>query len=308
MDREKALKATRNGAIAAFISAFLTLGFLLIALKTDADEGFFGFLNDPVIFFDIIVILICAIGMLRRSRVAAIAIFVYFIFAKIFFLLETGKPTGFAVALVFLYFYGKAIQGAFVYHRLEREASPEQKKGSRWKYYVGIPIVVLIFAIMGLGLLTMTSVLPSTEVLAGSRMHASDISALTEEGLIYPDEKVVYFYSSGFLSILESGNILTDNRVVVYIQGEEGGLEIYEMLFADITSVELIEQGDFLNDSIYEVSSDHDEMWLRLYLSTEGEGDQKLIEELKKRVSLVGATQTFNRSILFSAEQARLSA
>lgn len=293
MDREKAIKATRNGAIAAFISAFATLGLALIAISSKAGDGYLGYLNDPIIFFDVILIVICAVGMLKRSRVAAIAIFVYFIFAKIFFLFETGKPTGFGMALIFLYFYGRAIQGAFVYHRLEREENPEQKKGSRWKYYVGIPIVVLTFIIMGFGLLTMTSVLPSTEVLAGSKMHSSDISALTEEGLIYPDEEIVYFYSDGFLSILESGNILTDNRVVVYTQ-EEGSLEIYEMLFADITSIVLIEEGSFLEDSVFEVRSARDDTWLRLFLSTEGKGDAKFVEELKKRVSLAGEIMTLD--------------
>lgn len=307
MDKEKALKATRNGAIAAFISAGLTVLITSLAIYSDAEEGLLGYLNDPIIFFEVVLIVICAIGMLRRSRVAAVVIFIYFIFAKVFFVLETGKFAGLGMGLLFLYFYGKAIQGAFVYRRIEREENPNYKRTSRWRYYVGIPVGVLVLALMVLGLLTMTSVLPSTEVLSGSRMHARDISLLTEQGLISPDEEMLYFYSDGFLSILETGSILTNSRVVAYTQ-EEGDMQIYEMFFKDITSIELIEEGDFLNDSIYEVNSEYDGSWLRLHLSTESKGDQKFIEELKKRVSLVGGIQTFNRSILFSTEQARLCA
>ena len=47
-------------------------------------------------------------------------IFVYFIIAKIIIGIEMGKMTGFVTSLIFLYFYGKAIQGTFTYHKIEK--------------------------------------------------------------------------------------------------------------------------------------------------------------------------------------------
>ena len=120
MDKEKAIKATKNGAVAAFISAGITLAVVLFAVFSNA-EGYFGRWNDPSIFLDVIIIVICGFGMLRHSRAAAIVIFIYFVFGKIYIGLESGKMSGSGMALVFLYFYGKAIQGAFAYHKIQKE-------------------------------------------------------------------------------------------------------------------------------------------------------------------------------------------
>ena len=71
---------------------------------------------------------------------------------------------------------------------------------------------------MGFGLMTMTGVLPSTEVVTGSKMNSKDVSLLIEKSVINQNEKIEYFYSEGFSSILEGGSILTNNRVIVYFQ------------------------------------------------------------------------------------------
>src|SRR5688572_26416200 len=119
MDRTEAIKAMKNGAVAACISGTLTLVFFLIA-TTSNTEGELKLWNDPWIIVDILLIFACAYGIYKKSRFAAILLFCYFIFAKIVIGLETGKMPGIGLALVFLYFYGKAIQGTFVYHRLEK--------------------------------------------------------------------------------------------------------------------------------------------------------------------------------------------
>lgn len=283
MDKEKATKATKNGAVAAFISAGVTFVFILYAMFSNA-EGYLGLWNDPSNFFDVILIVICGLGMLRHSRAAAIVIFIYFIFAKIYIGLETGKMSSSGIALVFLYFYGKAIQGAFAYHKIQKEENSDYKATPKWMYYVGIPTGVLVLALMGLGLMTIIGVLPSTKVITGPEMPSKDISLLSERGVIHPKENIEYFYSEGVTSILEGGSILTDNRVVVYEQ-EEGDLQIYELPFQDIVSIELIKQGNYLNNSIYEVRSFHENAWIRLLLSTEDRGDVTFVEALRKKTT-----------------------
>jgi len=286
MNKEKAIKATRNGAIAAFISAVITFLFALYAMFSNAEGGYLGLWNDPSIFLDVTLIVVCGFGMLRRSRAAAIIIFIYFIFAKIAIGLEMGKIPGIGVSLVFLYFYGKAIQGAFVYHKIQKEEDPDYKTTRKWMYYVGIPAGILVIVFISYGLLTMTSVLPSTKVVSGSEVYSKDILLLTEKAIIQPNEKIEYFYSEGVSSILEGGSILTDNRVVVYAQGE-GDIQIYELPFQDIVSIELIKQGNYLNNSVYEVRSFNENVGIRLFLSTEGKGDITFVEELRKRVKKI---------------------
>ena len=283
MDKKKAIKATKHGAVAAFISAGVTFVFVLLAMFSNAD-GYMGHFNDPSIFFDVIFILICGFGVRRQSRVAAIAIFIYFIFAKIYIGFETGKIPSSGIALVVLYFYGRAIQGAFAYHKIQKEENPNYKSTPKWMYYAGIPTGVLMLALVGLAIMQSAGVLTSSKVVTGSEMNSKDLSLLTDKGIVHPSEKIEYFYSEGFSSILEGGNVLTDNRVVVYTQ-EEGDLQIYGLPIQDIVSIELIKQGNFLNDSIYEVRSFNKDAWLRLLLSTEGQGDVIFIEALREKTN-----------------------
>ncbi len=92
MDKIQAIKASKAGAIFAFISAGVTAAVVLFVIFTNP-KGDLEYWNDPWIFLDAFFVLICGIGMLRHSRAAAIIIFVYFILAKIDIGLDTGKFT-----------------------------------------------------------------------------------------------------------------------------------------------------------------------------------------------------------------------
>ncbi len=283
MDKEQARKASKAGATAAFISGGLTTAVVAIAMATNA-KGPLGLWNDPAMFFDILLILGCGIGMLRYSRSAAIVVTVYFILSKVVVGLETGKFTGIGIALVFLYYFGRAIQGTFVYHRMLKEENPAYKSAPKWMYYAGIPAGLVLFLMAGFVVLTLSGVFPSTEVAVGSEMRQKDHSLLIETGLVHPQEKIAYFYSHGFLSILEDGNILTDQRVIRYVQDETYGLKVYQFMFDEIEHVTLLEQGNAINPSIYEVRSFQEDLWVRLSLSTEGGGDVEFIEALRNNI------------------------
>ncbi len=107
MTRDEASRACKNGGYAAFISAAITTAVVISALLSNAPDGFLAPFNDPINFADIVLILACGFGMLRKSRAAAITIFIYFIFAKVFIGLETGSTAGIGGSLIFLYFFGK---------------------------------------------------------------------------------------------------------------------------------------------------------------------------------------------------------
>lgn len=282
MNLEQARKASRSGAIAAFVSGTLTLLILLYAMGSNAD-GFIGMWNDPTVVFDIIIIFACAIGMLRNSRAAAITMCIYWVLSKTFIYLESGQITGLGMGLVFLYFFGAAVRGSYVYHRIKKEEDPEYRPAPRWYYYVGIPAAAIFALLAGFGLLTMTGHVPSTEVVSGSEVSPEDHQDLVANGILYEDEEIAYFYSYGLLSVLEGGSILTDRAVVSYFIEDEQVVP-YELAFHEIKDIAIFQQGDYMNDAIYRIDSHEEDSWIAIQLSTENQGDVRFIAALRDKV------------------------
>lgn len=284
MTRDEAIKATRNGAIAACISGMLTVVVMSIAISTDA-EGSFALFNNPLNLVDAALIFICAFGMYKHSRAAGVVIFLYFIASKAIIAVETGKVPGIGMALVFLYFYGKAVQGAFVYHRLERDADSEyramSKKGG---VFVGAGVLIAVLMI-GFSLFSTFGVVPSTRVLAGHEIPAADIKLLEEKGILVAGDKVEFFYAQGISSVLESGNILTTNHVILYYTEANGELSIYALPLDEVTAVEIEKPGTPVSDSVYIVRTETPDRWIKLFLSIEQKGDKKFVSALKARIS-----------------------
>ncbi|MAM69867.1 MAG: hypothetical protein CMP91_01810 [Gammaproteobacteria bacterium] len=285
MTREEALEANKHGAIAACISGLITIVVVIIALTSDSD-GIFSYWRDPLNLIDAVLIFLCAYGMYKNSRTAAVFIFVYFIIARVVIGIESGSFSGLGVSIIFLYFYGKAIQGTFTFHKLQKEADPTYKASPKWMIFVGFPVIAIFVILIGLGLLTMTSMLPSTEVLYQSQIAQSDIDTLKSEGIIFEEDRVEYFYSYGFTSILEGGNLLTSDRVLIYFPNEQDEIVIYEMYFSDISSVEKIQNGGVFSDSLYRINGLRDEEWLLLELSTENQGDTKFVQAINDKIRL----------------------
>lgn len=280
MDKEKAIQATKTGAICACFSASMTLVIAIFAIRNNS-SGTIGIWNDPTVFLDVVVILILAYGMYRKSLTAAVVMFIYFLFAKIIMAMELGRPTGIVLGLVFLYIFGKAIQGAYVLQKIEKAENPDYPtKSNRMKFFI-ITGVVILFSLMGVGMLTTTGTLTPTEVLEGKDLSKDYREALIKSDIIDSGDSIQYFYSEAFSSIEEAGSILTSDRVIMYLEDEKKDTAVYELYFEDITDVELIEAGNVLNDSVYRVYGDSREVYLTIVLSTENKGDVKFIEALR---------------------------
>ncbi|HAS55164.1 MAG TPA: hypothetical protein DCS42_14115 [Nitrospiraceae bacterium] len=286
MNRDEAIQATKNGAVAGCISGALTLAIFWIAIFTNA-SGAIGLWNDPSVAFDIVLIFACAYGIYIKSRFAAVLLFVYFIFAKIVIGIETGKVSGIGTAVVFLYFYGKAIQGAFVFHKIEKSENPGYKATPKWIYYTGVTALIIGAALMVVGLMTVTGVLPSTEVQIGTEISQSDRDLLISNDIIAKGDHIEYFYSTGLISILEGGSILTEDRVILYLPEDNKKIEVYEVSVNDISSIELVERGNAMNNSLYKINSRKPDAWLQIELSAENKGDVKFIEALRAKVTRI---------------------
>ena len=123
MELSEALKNIRYGYIAALVSAGITV--VLNFLQFDA--GDVNLFSDPVVLYDVIIILLLAFGIYKKSRVCAIAMLIYFILGKIFQFQEYASygidtpPSTYLVALVFIYFYFQAVRGTIAYHKINKK-------------------------------------------------------------------------------------------------------------------------------------------------------------------------------------------
>ena len=122
---ERFQKAIRAGAIAGFVCTGMTLLVVAIAL-TVTSAGPLQSFADPWNLVDVGLLLGLSIGILRRSRTAAVGMVLYFVFSKIIITLETGQMGSLPVALLFLYFFSRAAWGTFAYHRYHRAQDPDR--------------------------------------------------------------------------------------------------------------------------------------------------------------------------------------
>lgn len=284
MTVDDAIRATRHGAIAACVSGVMTIVVMAIAIATDAG-GKLALFNDPLNLADAALVFICAFGMYKHSRLAAIVIFIYFIAAKAIISAESGSLSGLGISVIFLYFYGRAIYGAFTYHRLQREENPEYRAVT-WKVATLLGAGVLVLAVViSLALFSTFGVIPSTRVLSGAEVPDAEISLLQQEGVLTPDDRVDFFYAQGLTSVLESGNILTRSEVILYYTDEQGQINVFAIPLEEVVAVDLEEAGTSISDSVYRVRTASPDRWIKLFLSIEQKGDEKFVAELRNRIN-----------------------
>ncbi|MGY6518785.1 MAG: hypothetical protein ACXIUZ_08725 [Lysobacteraceae bacterium] len=285
MDREQALRANRSGAVAACIVATFTAVVVVMAMQADpVAGGIESYFADPVFFLDVGLMLLCAYGMYRNSRTAAVFVFGYYVVAKVATTVATGQVIGIGAALIFLYFFGRAIQGTFAFHRIEKATNPGYRSAPGWLVWVSVPVIGVLVVLTGFGALSMTSLLPSTQVQSGEQITSRDIATLREAGILVEDETVEHFYSYGLFSILEGGNLVTNLGVVIYYPEDGGELTVAELPFGKIASVEKIEDGGVLSHSVYRVNGFDEDNWLLLELSTESRGDVRFVQAIRDRM------------------------
>lgn len=111
-------KKIRNAWIGGLISGSLTLLVTLMALNGMSFMGFTGWeLIDVALIFGL------TFGIYKKSRVCAVALFIYFVGSKILMLMEGGRgASGLVFAAVLAYYFAQGIAGTFEYQRLVRAA------------------------------------------------------------------------------------------------------------------------------------------------------------------------------------------
>jgi len=141
-----------------------------------------------------------------------------------------------------------------------------------------ICIGIVIYLLIG------TGILPETKVITGKDISDYQLRQLISNKVISENDKIFCFYSEGVLSVLEGGQLLTDNQITSYFTDENNQLDIRKMKYKNIRSVELMQQGSYFVDSVYEVfgNKNAEKGSIILYLSSEAKGDLKFIEKLEE--------------------------
>lgn len=124
-------------------------------------------------------------------------------------------------------------------------------------------------------------VLPSSEVVAGSRLPQRVVRFLRAEAGLLRSETVIYFYGGGLLSYREDGNVVTDQGVISYFS-EDGELFVAAADYADIVDVRVTWARSVLDDTLVEIHTGEDE-WFVLVASRERRRDRLFVDEIQRR-------------------------
>ena len=106
------LKKIRQAWIAALFTAGITVVVIVISIA-----------GEPILvytaweFFDVALVLGLGFGIYKKSRTCAVLMLVYFVASKILIMVETGKPAGLFMGLLFAFFYWQGVSGTFAYHK-----------------------------------------------------------------------------------------------------------------------------------------------------------------------------------------------
>lgn len=115
---EKITDHIRYGWIAATVSGVFTLAITLVAMAAGSRHSLFNAWN----LVDVALIAGLGYGIYRKSRTAATLMFAYFLLSKILVIVETGKPNGLVLGIIFLIFYFRAMTATFRYHAFIQHA------------------------------------------------------------------------------------------------------------------------------------------------------------------------------------------
>ena len=161
-------------------------------------------------------------------------------------------------------------------------------KSFRWTKYFFIPIISVVFLLAACyAILLETGQIPDSEVVSGDDLSEKVKAKLINNNIIGKTDEISYFYSEAIWSYIQAGQILTQDRVISYEKDENGILEVWEMKYANIESIELLHPGSSINDSVYKLigNSQANYEYISFVLSTYEGGNITFIDEIKRNMS-----------------------
>jgi len=283
-DPAKLKLAIRHGAMFGYLQSiisFLTVSaaILLDAGKNVSENGYaFAQYDDPLNYIDTVFLLVCASFLFARSRTAAVLLALNYLYSMYVGLFDMHRP-GTLLAFPFLVFYARAIPATFRYRELVRGKKNPSKTPSL--KFTLITTVIIISASVAVVYQYFRTTGPPSHVIPGSEVTPEDYKFLLTEGIIDPEEEIVWFYSGGVFSIEEDGNLVTDKRVISYqIFGEERWVAAAH--FNQIKELEVIRRGSFFRGTLFTINT-KDRATFEVLVSAKKNGDDVFITEIYRK-------------------------
>ncbi|MHC4895025.1 MAG: hypothetical protein ACYTFV_17105 [Planctomycetota bacterium] len=146
-------------------------------------------------------------------------------------------------------------------------------------------VLLLVLALTGASFLAwkvLSKTWPDSAVIVGDKLPAFVPELLLDNGILEPEERILFLYSAAFSDYLDDGNLLTDQRVISY-ERVDGELRVYSAAFDEVRSVDPLYSQKELEDTRLSIETASGAF--PLLLSTEDGLDQEFIRELKRRVA-----------------------
>ena len=148
---------------------------------------------------------------------------------------------------------------------------------------LGKGLALVVVAAYGFGFLIETGYAPSDRVQTHEEIGDKHLQVLLDEEIIGKDEHIQHFYSEGLLSVREGGSILTDSRVIAYAEWEDE-IEISDLTFDEVVSVEKVQEGTALDYAVYIVSGEGEDNYVELWLPHEHGDADRFVNALQVNV------------------------
>lgn len=125
MDIKKAQSAIKAAMICGILSTSITLIATAIAIHQGQLE-IDGVQFNALMLVDVGLLTGLTIGLYFKSRVAAVTLFAYFLWAKVSTWSSGQSPMNIMVGVAFLYFYFQGMRGTFIFHKLSKQPADQQ--------------------------------------------------------------------------------------------------------------------------------------------------------------------------------------
>jgi hypothetical protein len=130
---------------------------------------------------------------------------------------------------------------------------------------LGKGLAIVVVGAYGFGFLIETGYAPSDRVQTHEEIGDKHMQVLLDEGIIGKDEHIQHFYSEGLLSVRGGGSVLTDRRVITYQEWDDE-VQIFDLTFDEVVSIEKTQEGTALDYAVYVVSGAGEDNYVELWL------------------------------------------
>ena len=149
--------------------------------------------------------------------------------------------------------------------------------------FLVLPLGIFIVSLSILVLTFFSEVMSEAEmglkVYSGDELSEEHLSALRSVKLINISDEIKYFYSDELGTVNESGQFVTQDRVVSFITNDDGDLVVFEMPLEQIDRVEVVRSADEQNDGEYKIfgNDDAEYEFVTVLLPFYGNGEEKFL-------------------------------